>query len=217
MWSIVFIRYKAMREAYQWIRTIVPTPIFILKAERRGQGGIKILIMCDNYIFDAGFAEYLINRLKTMHKSNGSPFIRHGVTLPFLAYAYKCLNNDSSAITVDYLFNIIDSLEKSDSAKFKYEHCSDIDENVISLFSKLYDFGIEEQGFNTRFPNSGILYDPRAYEIVPSVDELYERYNKVWLDNTFSRVYKEDRYGWDIVSEEENSAINAIITDYKLR
>ena len=39
VWAVVFIRYKAMREAYQWIRTIVPTPIFILKAERRGQVG----------------------------------------------------------------------------------------------------------------------------------------------------------------------------------
>ena len=175
------------------------------------------MIMCDKYIFDAGFVEYLINGLKSMHKSNGSPFIRHGVTLPFLAYAYKCLNNDGSAITEDYLWNIIDSLEKSDSAKFKYEHCSDIDENVIVLFSELYDFGIEEQGFYARFPNSGILYDPRAYEIAPSSEELYGRYGKVWLDNTFSRVYKEDRYGWDVVSEEENAVINAIITDYKSR
>ena len=40
VWAIVFIRYKAMREAYQWIRTISShTLLLLLKAKRRGQGG----------------------------------------------------------------------------------------------------------------------------------------------------------------------------------
>ena len=171
--------------------------------------------MCTNYTFDADFAAHFIKKLKEMHKSDGSPFIRYGVTLPFLAYAYKCLNRDNSAITEDYLWNIISSLENANDVMFLYQHCSDIEENVIALMSELYDGVIEEQGFYTRTPKSAILYDLRAFETAPSSKELYGRYNEVLLNKTFSRVYKEYKHDWDVVSEEEGIAINTIINDYK--
>ncbi len=170
--------------------------------------------MCTNYAFDADFAAHLIKKLKEMHKSDGSPFIRNGVTLPFLAYAYKCLNNDSSTITEEYLWSIITSLENANDVMFLYQHCSDIEENVIALMSELYEGNGNEQGFYTRIPNSAILYDPCAFATAPLPKEVYERYKEVLLNKTFSRVYKEHRHDWDVVSEEEDVAINTIINDY---
>ena len=35
--------------------------------------------------------------------------------------------------------------------------------------------------------------------------------------NTFSRVWKEDKYDWDIVSNEEYIAINTIVNNYNTR
>lgn len=171
--------------------------------------------MCTNYIFDADFAAYLIKKLKEMRKLNGAPFIRHGVTLPYLAYTYKCLNCDSSAITEDYLWNIITSLEKADSTFFIYQYCSDIEETVIALFSKQYDGTIKEQGFYTRDSESTILYDSQVFETIPSSKELYERYKDILLKSTFSRVHKEYKYDWGTVSEEDIDAISTIIKEYK--
>ena len=171
--------------------------------------------MSANYIFDADFAAYLIKKLKEMRKSNGAPFIRHGVTLPYLAYTYKCLNCDSSAITEDYLWNIITSLEKADSTMFIFQYCSDIEEIVIALFSKQYDDTIKKQGFYTRDSESTILYDSLVFKTAPSSKELHERYNDNLLNKTFSRVYKEYKYDWAAVSKEESFAINTIINNYK--
>ena len=171
--------------------------------------------MCVNYVFDADFAAYLINKLKEMCKSDNLPFIKHGVTLPFLAYAYKCLNNDSSAISEDYLSNIINSLEKAKGLIFSYEHCSVINENVIVLEQNINE--LKQQKFYTRFPNSTIFYDWQAFEIAPSSQELYKKYKEILLNKTFSRVYNEIKCGWDwnAISEEENTAIKTIINDYK--
>ena len=171
--------------------------------------------MCTNYVFDADFAAHLIKMLKEMYKSDGSPFIRNGITLPFLAYAYKCLNNDSSTVSEDYLSNIIISLEKANDVIFLYQHCSDINENVITLKSKLYDDKLNEQEFYMRFPNATLLYDSHAFETARSSKELYKKYNEVLLNKTFSRVYKENKYDWDTISKEENNAISAIINNYK--
>lgn len=170
--------------------------------------------MCVNYVFDASFAAHLINELKKMCKSDGSSFIKHGVTLPFLAYAYKCLNNDDSAISEDYLSNIITSLEKAKNAIFLYKPCSIINENVITLKNQ-DEIKLDEQGFYTRFPNATLFYNSKVFEIPPSSKELYERYNEVLLNKTFSRVYKEFKPDWDIISEEENIAIKSIINNYK--
>ena len=93
-----------------------------------------------------------------MRKLNGAPFIRHGVTLPYLAYTYKCLNCDSSAITEDYLWNIITSLEKAGSTLFIYQYCSDIEEFVIALFSKQYDDTIKEQSIQRLLSSSFHLF-----------------------------------------------------------
>jgi hypothetical protein len=60
-----------------------------------------------------------------------------------------------------------------------------------------------------------MLYDPRSFEKAPSSEELYKKYNEIMLNNTFSRVWKECKYDWDIISEEENVAINKIINNYK--
>lgn len=166
-----------------------------------------------NYVFDASFAAHLIRNLKEMYKSDGSKFIKHGVTLPFLAYAYKCLNNDCSNIDEIYLSNIINSLEKAKGLIFSYEHCSVIDENVIVLEQNIDE--LKQQKFYTRFPNSTIFYDWQVFETAPSSKELYEKYNKVLLNKTFSRVYKEYKYDWDFISEEENHAISTIINNYK--
>ena len=171
--------------------------------------------MCTNYIFDADFAAYLIKKLKEMRKLNGAPFIRNGVTLPYLAYTYKCLNCDSSAISEDYLRNIITSLEEADSTMFIFQYCSDIEEFVIALFSKQYDDTIKEQGFYTRNSGSNILYDSQVFERIPSSKELYERYKDILLKSTFSRVYKEYKYDWDAVSKEDIDAISTIIKEYK--
>ena len=39
VWAVVFIRYKAMREAYQWIRTVSShTLLFIIKSRTEGTG-----------------------------------------------------------------------------------------------------------------------------------------------------------------------------------
>ena len=166
--------------------------------------------MCVNYVFDADFAAYLINKLKKMSKSDCLPFIRHGVTLPFLAYAYKCLNNDSSAISEDYLSNIITSLENAKDAIFLYRPCSDIEENIIALQTK-DDDKLAEQGLYTRFPNATLFYDSEVFETAPSSKELYEKYNNILLNKTFSRVNKE----WVVISEEENIAIKSIVNTYK--
>ena len=74
--------------------------------------------MCSNYIVDAKFALLLIQSLKEMLKTNGLPFIRNGVTLPFLAYAYKRLNCDDSPITEEYIRKIINSLDSAKDIKF---------------------------------------------------------------------------------------------------
>ena len=144
--------------------------------------------MCTNNIFDANFAAELINSLQSMIKSNGEKFIKNGVTLPFLAYAYKCLNGDDSPITKDYLWNIICSLENTNGTEFLYQHCSTIEESVISL-RKQDDNRIEEEGYYTRTPESNIFYDPEAYNEAPSANQLYEKYEKVLLDKTFSMLY----------------------------
>ena len=42
VWAVVFIRYKAMREAYQWIRTVSShTLLFIIKSRTEGTGRLK--------------------------------------------------------------------------------------------------------------------------------------------------------------------------------
>ena len=210
-----FIHSKGNAKTRVWDKAnIVPTPYFFIRFHL-GIGGKKCNIMSANYIFDADFAAYLIKKLKEMRKSNGAPFIRHGVTLPYLAYTYKCLNCDSSAITEDYLWNIITSLEKAGSTLFIYQYCSDIEEFVIALFSKQYDDTIKEQGFYTRDSESTILYDSHFFEITPSSKELYERYKDILLKNTFSRVYKEYKYDWGTVSKEDIDAISTIIEEYK--
>lgn len=170
--------------------------------------------MCVNYVFDADFAAHLINKLKEMYKSDNLPFIRHGVTLPFLAYAYKCLNNDNSAISEDYLSNIINSLEKAKAAIFLYKPCSAINENVITLKNQ-DEVKLGEQGFYTRFPNATLFYNSEVFKTAPSSKELYKKYNEVLLNKTFSRVYKENKYDWDAISKEEDNAIKTIINSYK--
>ena len=205
---------KVMRRPNLRIKTISSHTLFFIRFHL-GIGGKKCNIMSANYIFDADFAAYLIKKLKEMRKSNGAPFIRHGVTLPYLAYTYKCLNCDSSAITEDYLWNIITSLEKAGSTLFIYQYCSDIEEFVIALFSKQYDDTIKEQGFYTRDSESTILYDSHFFETTPSSKELYERYKDILLKNTFSRVYKEYKYDWGTVSKEDIDAISTIIEEYK--
>lgn len=172
--------------------------------------------MCANYIVDANFALHLIQSLKVMRKSNGLPFIRNGVTLPLLTYAYKRLNCDDSPITEEYIHKIIDSLENAKNIMFIYQHCSEISENVIAL-QTFMDSRIKEEGYYTRYPNSTILYDPQAFEKVPSSKQLYKIYDKVMSNNTFSRVWKEDKYDWDIVSNEEYIAINTIVNNYNTR
>lgn len=171
--------------------------------------------MYTNYTFDADFAAHLIKKLKGMYKSDGSSFIKTGVTLPFLAYAYKRLNNDRTPFTEEYLWNIVTSLENANDKKFLYQYCSVISERVIALFSNLFDGIIKEQGYYTRTSKSTILYDPWAFRTAPSSKELYEKYNEILLKNAFSRVYKEYKYDWDVVSEEEEVAISTIINEYK--
>lgn len=170
--------------------------------------------MCSNYIVDAKFALLLIQSLKEMLKTNGLPFIRNGVTLPFLAYAYKRLNCDDSPITEEYIRKIINSLDSAKDIKFIYQHCSEICEDVISQQTKIED-RLEEQGYYTRSSELTMLYDPRSFEKAPSSEELYKKYKEIMLNNTFSRVWKECKYDWDIISEEENAAINKIINNYK--
>lgn len=148
-----------------------------------------------------------------MRKSNGLPFIRNGVTLPFLAYAYKRLNCDDSPITKEYIQTIIDSLENADDMMFIYQHCSEIIENVISQQTKMED-RLEEQGFYTRCSNTTMLYDPQAFDKAPSSEQLYKKYKKIILNETFSRAWKKDKYDWDVISEEENVAIKEIINNY---
>ena len=46
VWAVVFIRYKAMREAYQWIRTVSShTLLFIIKSRTEGTGRCETYIM----------------------------------------------------------------------------------------------------------------------------------------------------------------------------
>lgn len=170
--------------------------------------------MCANYYLDADFASHLIRSLKEMRKSNGLPFITNGITLPFLAYAYKRLNCDESPITEEYIHKIISSIENAKDDKFIYQHCSEIDEDVIALETRMED-RLEEQGYYARFSNSTMLYDPDAFEKAPSSKQLYDRYSKVISNNSFSRVRKEYKYDWDVVSDEDDNAINEIINDYR--
>ena len=151
--------------------------------------------MCANYYLDANFASHLIRSLKEMRKPNGLPFITNGITLPFLAYAYKRLNCDDSPITEEYIHKIISSIENAKDDKFIYQHCSEIDEDVIALETRMED-RLEEQGYYARFSNSTMLYDPDAFEKAPSSKQLYDRYNKVISNNTFSRVWKKDEYNY---------------------
>lgn len=170
--------------------------------------------MCTNDVFDASFAAELISSLKRMIKPDGGKFITNGVTLPFLAYAYKCLNNDSSPITKDYLWNIISSLENADGVMFLYQNCSTIEESVISLRTQ-EDSRIEEEGYYTRTPESNIFYDLETYKNAPSANQLYEKYEEVLSNKTYSRVYKEYYYDWAAISEEESNAINTIVKKFR--
>lgn len=45
VWAVVFIRYKAMREAHQWIRTISSHTLFCFKADLGSRKAQRRLIM----------------------------------------------------------------------------------------------------------------------------------------------------------------------------
>lgn len=167
-----------------------------------------IFNMCANYNFDANFAAHLINSLKKRG------VIKNGVTLPFMAYAYKRLNCDTSTITEDYLLNIVTSLENAGNMMFLFQHCSEIQEYVIALHT-VFEDRIMEQGFYTRYTESTMLYDPKIYQDAPSAKQLYDRYYNAISNNTFSRVWKEYKYDWEVVSNDEDEMINGIIENYK--
>ena len=171
--------------------------------------------MPTDYIINSDFASHLIKSLKILQKSNGLPFIRTGVTLPFLAYTYKRLNNDNTPITEDYLWSIITSLENSSDTIYTYQYCSKIEEFVIALHSDLFDNRIREEGYFTRSSKSTILYDPQLCNNAPSSQLLYTRYYKALSNNTLSRRYIEYRFDWDFISDEENTAIDITINNYK--
>ena len=79
------------------------------------------------------------------------------------------------------------------------------------------DSRIEEEGYYTRTPESNIFYDLAAYKNAPSANQLYEKYEEVLSNKTYSRVYKEYYYDWAAISEEESNAINTIVKKFRLK
>lgn len=145
-----------------------------------------------------------------MIKSNGRPFITNGVTLPFLAYAYKQLNNDTSSVSVKDLLEILKALDKATPNTFVFEVCSEIEERVVALYSETNAYY-----YHLRTQESHLLCDDDVFSPHQSLEDVCNSYKKVIKDKTYSRVYKDYRYDWDQLSEEEKGAIQTIVELYK--
>lgn len=158
---------------------------------------------------DVGFTSYLISSLKVMRKKDGRPFITNGVTLPFLAYAYKRLNNDTSAVSVDDLLEILKALDKASPNTFVFEVCSEIEERVVALYSETNAYY-----YHLRTQESHLLCDDDVFSPHQSLEDVCNTYKKVIKDKAYSRVYKDYRYDWDKLSAEEENAIRTIVELY---
>lgn len=161
--------------------------------------------------FDAKFAYHLISSLKQMRKKDGKPFITNGVTLPFLAYAYKKLNGDDSVVSVEYMNNILKILEGADENFFVLEMCSEIDERVIAIYSDVNRNYYIAEGFYNIPEKSHLWRDPKAHNPCQFQRAMCALYKDVVTDRLYSRVYSEYRYSWSTISEEEDNAIQTII------
>lgn len=164
---------------------------------------------------DVRFAHYLITSLKTMKKENGTPFITNGVTLPFLAYAYKQLNNDTSSVSVDDLLEILKALDKATPNTFVFEVCSEIEERVVALYSETNVGYYDAKKYYLRTAQSYLLCDPDAIKQAQPLEDISIFYKKILDNKTYSRVYKDYHYNWDELSGEEKGAIQTIVELYK--
>lgn len=159
--------------------------------------------------FDAKFAYHLISSLKQMRKKDGKPFITNGVTLPFLAYAYKRLNNDTSSVGGDDLLKILEALDNATPNTFVFEFCSVIEERVVALYSK-----VNEGYYHLRTETSCLLCDDIVLSPQQSLEDVCNLYEKVVNDKTYSRAYKDYRYDWVELTDEEENAIQTIVESY---
>ena len=159
--------------------------------------------------FDAKFAYHLISSLKQMRKKDGKPFITNGVTLPFLAYACKRFNNDTSSVSVKDMLKIMDSLDNAAPNTFVFEVCSVIEERVIALYSD-----INAGYYHPRTEKSHLLCDDDALSPQQSLEDVCNLYEEVINVKTYSRVYKDYRYDWAELTDEEENAIQTIVESY---